>query len=667
LLRDSEDRTGLLVRFPGKEDPPVMSPGRAVALALALLLVLAASGVTVPRAADAPAGEEPGPIGRTPPRLSFVDGQVSFWRPGAEQWVEARVNTALAPGDELYTGAPGTVELQVGARAYLRAWGRTQLGLAGLEPDFVQVKVTTGYVSLDLRRLDPGHTVEVDTPNAAFTIERTGYYRVNVSDGRTSFITRRGGRATVTPSNGTAASLAPSEEVVVEGPDAAQVSTYVAPELDAWDRWNYARTEALLDSPSSRYVAAGVYGIDDLDHHGSWRVVETYGAVWVPTGVPVGWVPYSTGSWMWDPYYDWTWVDVAPWGWAPYHHGRWVYLSGVWAWAPGPLVVRPVYAPALVAFFGPRAGITIGVAGPAVSWVALSWGEPVIPWWGPVGFVGVPRWVGWGGPRIVNNIVLTHTRVVPAHEIHVHGNAGVRHAITAVPRDRFGHGPVPRARVTADPAAVELIRGRPDVAPVRASLVPDAARGVRPPEGALRRPVVATRPPDDPARWLTPHGIPEPAKTPVASPRLVPAPRRADGSESPPRPPFGASTIERPRSAPPPRPERGQPPSAGARAATPQPAPPKPSPRPTAPGPTPPSKAAEPRAQPSPAGPAPRGQSRPTPAPPRVEAGPTAAGPRAQPPVSRAPALPGEPANRLFPASTPTAVSSRHSSARATS
>src|SRR5207249_2027001 len=43
-----------------------------------------------------------------------------------------------------------------------------------------------------------------------------------------------------------------------------------------------------------------------------------------------------------------TWVDTAPWGWAPYHYGRWVFVDGFWAWAPGPIVHRAVYAPALV-------------------------------------------------------------------------------------------------------------------------------------------------------------------------------------------------------------------------------------------------------------------------------------------------------------------------------
>ena len=110
-------------------------------------------------------------IGRTPPRLSYLNGDVSFWRPGAPDWGAAQVNTPLAPGDELYTSDHGNLELQIGGRAFVRAWTDTQLGLVNQEPDFVQLKVTSGHISLDLRSVDPGHTVEVDTPQAAFTIE----------------------------------------------------------------------------------------------------------------------------------------------------------------------------------------------------------------------------------------------------------------------------------------------------------------------------------------------------------------------------------------------------------------------------------------------------------------------------------------------------------------
>jgi hypothetical protein len=647
--------------------------GRAIA---ALLWLLAAiGGIPAAGRAQPPAVPGGGPVDRTPPRLSFVDGQASFWRPGAEEWVAAQVNTPLAPGDELYTGPTGNLEIQIGARAYVRAWGGTHVGLATLEPDYLQFTVRAGHASLDLRRLDAGHTVEVATPNAAFTIEHAGYYRLSVTEGRTSFITRRGGRATVTTASGAAASIAPSEEVVVQGADSPQTATYVAPPLDDWDRWNYARTDQLIDAVSARYVSPGVYGVDDLDHYGSWRVVQTYGPVWVPTGVPVGWAPYSTGSWVWDPFFGWTWVDTAPWGWAPYHHGRWVFVDTFWAWAPGPIVVRPAYAPALVAFFGPRGGVGIG---PAVGWIALGWGEPIVPWWGPAGFVGVPWWGGWGGPRIVNHVVISHTTVVHVHDIHTYRNADVRNAVVAVPRDRFGRDLVPRARIAqVDVRQLEPLRARIEVAPARASLAPGGVRGVRPPETAFGRTVVATRPPEDPGRWLKPQGIPEVSAGPARPSRVVSAPVRRDETTPAPRPPFGASQVERPRPAMPPRFEVRPAPSATPVAPRPQVGARAEPVAPRAAGP-----ALTPGGQPRPAVPSPPssprlgGETRPA-APPQAGGqprGPAASVPAIQPGVSVSPGvmptprpavpqqsavrpaprpemrtLPGEPANRLYP------------------
>ena len=251
--------------------------------------LILALGVLVGAAAAAPRADaqppEPTVADRTPPRLSFVDGQVSFWRPGAQDWAQAQVNTPLAPGDQLSTGSPGTMELQIGARAFVRAWANTQLGLDNHEPDFLQFTVTAGHAAFDLRALEPGTTVEVDTPNAAFTLEHPGYYRVEVTGERTAFITRRAGQATVTPANGAAVAITPGEEVVIEGTASPQVAAYAAPPLDEWDRWNDARTDRLLDAVSARYVTPGTYGASDLDLYGTWRVVPTYGAVWVPTTV----------------------------------------------------------------------------------------------------------------------------------------------------------------------------------------------------------------------------------------------------------------------------------------------------------------------------------------------------------------------------------------------
>ncbi|MGH7421522.1 MAG: DUF6600 domain-containing protein, partial [Candidatus Rokuibacteriota bacterium] len=431
---------------------------RSIASLLALTILVgtaplawaASPAVPTPPAPASPEGgqaDDSQNVGPTPPRLSYTSGDVSFWRPGGEDWAPAQVNTPLAPGDQLYTGNRGNLELQIDSRSFVRAWGDSQLGLANHEPDFLQIKVAAGHVSLDLRALDGGRTVELDTPAAAFTIERPGYYRVDVTPDRTSFITRRGGTAMITTAGtsagGQSVGLAAGEQVVLTG---GGVETFVAPEQDVWDRWNHARTDALVDAVSARYVPPAVSGVDDLDRHGNWRVVPEYGSVWVPEGVAADWAPYTTGRWIWDPRFGWTWVDTAPWGWAPYHYGRWVHVDGVWAWAPGPVIARPVYAPALVAFFG-APGVRVTVGAPFVSWVALGWGEPCVPWWGRPGFVGRPWWGGWGGPRVVNNVVVHRTKVVNVTHIDAYRNVSVRNAVVAVRADRFGRGPVREARI----------------------------------------------------------------------------------------------------------------------------------------------------------------------------------------------------------------------------
>jgi hypothetical protein len=489
-------------------------------------------------------------VGQTPPRLSFVDGQVSFWRPGAQDWAQAQMNTPLAPGDRLYTGSPGNLELQIGARAFVRAWANTQIGLENQEPDFLQFEVTTGYASFDLRTLEPGRTVEVDTPNAAFTIDHAGYYRVDVNGEQTSFITRRGGQATVTPVSGESLAIAPSEEVVVEGMASAKVTSYTASQLDEWDQWNYARTDHLLETVSARYVSPEIYGTGDLDPYGTWRIMPTYGPVWVPTGVPPGWAPYSTGAWILDPYYGWTWVDTQPWGWAPYHYGRWVFTGGFWGWAPGPAVARPVYAPAMVAFFGGPGGDGASVAiggGPVVGWVALGWGEPLVPWWGPRGFIHRPWWGGWGGPRVVNNVVINKKTVVEVKNITVYRNAGVHNALVAVNENHFGRGHITSARIAqVDAKDFRSIHTAPRINATPENFRPDASRAIRPPEGNPERSVVATRPPHT-AKGRTRGGDPKMGQAGVSRPlRLVGVPKQREVGPALPRPTYGHSTVERP-------------------------------------------------------------------------------------------------------------------------
>jgi hypothetical protein len=404
-------------------------------------MLFASTGVVLAATLDEPE------LGRTPPRLSLIVGDVSFWRPGTDDWVAAQLNMPLAPGDALYSGNGASAEVQIGTRAFVRLGDDTQLTITNQEPDFLQLTLGSGRAGLDLRELERGHTVQIDTANATVTVEEPGYYRFDVTQDTTSLMTRRGGRARVRINGAGPTEAHANDRLVIEGTDEPRLAVYSAPPLDDWDIWNYDRTDRVLASASSQYLPHDVYGAETLDDYGTWRVEPTYGRVWVPSYVSPGWAPYSVGQWTWDSYYGWTWVDGAPWGWAPFHYGRWVYLRNCWGWAPGPVVFRPVYAPALVAFFG-GPGFRVGIGAPFVSWVALGWGEPVVPWWGPPGFVGVPCWRGWGGPRVFNNVFVHNTTIINVHQPTAFVNTHVHNSVVTVPRDRFGGWSVQHVRTT---------------------------------------------------------------------------------------------------------------------------------------------------------------------------------------------------------------------------
>jgi hypothetical protein len=313
-------------------------------------------------------------------RLSYTHGSVSFQPAGTDDWVSAIVNRPITTGDRLWTDDDSRAELHIGS-ASIRMAEHTGFSFLNLNDNVTQVRLTTGTLRVRVKRLDQNESFEIDTPNLAFSVLRPGVYRVSVSESGDSTVIRvQGGEGEAT-GGGSAYTVHAHEAATFNGTDEliADFNTPWGGDND-FDSWCADRDRHEDLSASRRYVSPDVIGYEDLDDYGGWRPVPEYGYVWFPHTTIVGWAPYHYGHWAYVYPWGYTWIDDAPWGFAPFHYGRWVYYGGVWGWvpapppAPGVVYVRPVYAPALVAWVGgPHFAVGIGVGGGFAAGVHVGW------------------------------------------------------------------------------------------------------------------------------------------------------------------------------------------------------------------------------------------------------------------------------------------------------
>jgi hypothetical protein len=447
-------------------------------------------------------------------RLSHTDGNVSFNPAGTDDWVSAVINRPMTSGDKLWSDNGGRAELHIGS-ASMRVGSTTGFNFLNLTDNVAQIQVTEGTVRVRVKRLEQDETFEIDTPNLAFSILRPGTYRINVNEaGDTTVVSVLAGEGEVT-GGGQAYSVHSNQTATFVGTDQLDADVQDLAGYDDFDQWCAQRDRREDNSASARYVSPDVIGSEDLDEYGGWRPVPEYGTVWFPHTTVVGWAPYRYGHWVYIAPWGYTWVEDEPWGFAPFHYGRWVTVGGVWGWVPAPapvvgvVYVRPVYAPALVAWVGgPRFAVGVGVGGAAaVGWFPLGPREVYVPSY-PV------------SRRYVTNVNVTNTRVettvvnnyynnvVVNKNVNVtnvtYVNQNVNGAVTATSGATFTSGrSVSRDVVRVDQrevAASHVVVGAPAMAPTREAVV-GAARpgGVRPPERVVTRPVVArTAPPPPP-------------------------------------------------------------------------------------------------------------------------------------------------------------------------
>jgi hypothetical protein len=513
--------------------------------------LLAVALVAQPALAD-----PPGRVGR----ISLLSGSTTFRDLAAGEDFAAKVNWPVTTQNGIVTGEDGRAEIRIGSSA-VRLDRDSELHFVQLDDEHIKLYLASGSATVRVRSRDAARDFELTTRQGRILLLEPGRYRLDADQARDSTAMSVFQGAARVDSAESSVPLRSGERVEVWDNGYPRV---VQARADAFDDWSLGRDRRDEAARSARYVSPEMTGYEDLDEYGHWEQSGDYGPVWYPRTVASGWAPYRSGHWAWVAPWGWTWVDEAPWGFAPFHYGRWVTVGGVWAWAPGAVVARPVYAPALVAWVGrPGWNVSIGFgSGPAVGWFPLA-----------------PREVFYPGyrcsPAYVRNVNVAHvtniTQITNVNQQNIAlTNVNYRHrhmpqAVTVVPADVVAKGrPVRHAMLREHDArtiaALPVAAAPSAVAPALAAPRPSERRrhqqpGAATPDGRTPLPGFAPsagRPPqagDDPAARGGPR---TPAELPGSPAAGAGRPGMQAGTPAP-------GTDRRPGSAGPQPFERGRP------------------------------------------------------------------------------------------------------------
>jgi uncharacterized membrane protein YgcG len=292
-------------------------------------------------------------------RLSLVQGDVRFARethgdPLSDSnatWETATANLPVRQGYVLATdNGRAEVEFENGAMAFLKE--NTVL-------EFYDLSMKDGAFTtrLVLRQgtasfyANPSSGDYFSVTGGDFTVEANGRatFRLdNFDDGST--VETLKGHVSVLHKDKTT-HLWKGQSLSMKAGDDSSLSVGKLADQDDFDSWVAGQIESVsaATTAATQYTSSPYYtsGFADLYTYGAWSSCGGYGFGWRPFGVGFGWSPFTSGQWVFDPGFGWTWVSYQPWGWAPYHYGGWLFDAscGGWFYSPPFLYGNPIIGP----------------------------------------------------------------------------------------------------------------------------------------------------------------------------------------------------------------------------------------------------------------------------------------------------------------------------------
>jgi hypothetical protein len=230
-------------------------------------------------------------------RLSFVEGEVQYQRPG-QDWQDAHLNLPIQEGFFLRTAdGYAEVEFEDALTVRLATNAIMEFTTLALQNGGRVTKLTiaqgTAIISAKLKRED---AVSVAAPNLNIILPRDGRFRLDISPTE-SWVSVFHGKVEVDYSTGRSSLLSGGHTLHLDSGGASSPEIASNPPQDNFDKWVSHREEALnvAENETSSVLGTNSYteGYADLYNYGLWSYLPGYGMGWMPYGAGIGWMPWA--------------------------------------------------------------------------------------------------------------------------------------------------------------------------------------------------------------------------------------------------------------------------------------------------------------------------------------------------------------------------------------
>ncbi len=252
--------------------------------------------------------------------VNNVTGHVMVTRSGQESQLLSSTDD-LAAKDVVTTGATSNAEILLNPGSYLRLAENSEFQFDDISLDHLKLRLVKGSAIIEATGLaDMDLGVKVATPNATFTIIRSGIYRITVERDASELAVYKG-RAT----------YGANQADVLKGGNSVRLSNGVAElakvskEKDAFELWSKQRAQLLAKANEtlSRRALSGYLNNRGWD---SW--------LWMPHRFGLWTFSSSFGCYTFLPfYYGWS----SPYG---HYYGSYYWRGGYYGSNPNPIIVN---------------------------------------------------------------------------------------------------------------------------------------------------------------------------------------------------------------------------------------------------------------------------------------------------------------------------------------